>query len=350
VTDVVTDEQASSDTGPSISVTGGESHGWRAAMGHLAGAAVLLIILALVPHLPFTRGDVFFWSEILISIMFASAANLLVGYTGLVSFGQAAFLGVGAYTVGMMVSKGDFESMPVNLGLGVMAGALLALAVGALIVRTTGLAFAVLTLAFLELFGTMAFSEDVFGGENGLSGISRGSIGPLDLNPMDNYYYFLLVLLVLVMAGMWLLVSSPFGLILRSIRDDAERVTFLGIPVRLYKLGVFTVAGAISGLAGSLNTYLNLFVSAEVFGLERSAEPVLMAILGGANYFLGPAVGAIAYEWLREWLQDLTAAWVLWVGLGLVIIIVALRRGIVGLVVQLWELVSRSPRAGEEGR
>lgn len=314
----------------------------------LVGVAAMIVALGLVPHLSFTRGDVFFWCEILIAIMFATAANLLVGYTGLVSFGQAAFLGAGAYTVGMMVSKGDYESMVVNLLLGLTIGGLLALAVGALIVRTTGLAFAVLTLAFLELFGTMAFSQDTFGGENGLSGITRGSIGPFDINPQVNYYYFILVMLVVTMGAMWLIVSSPFGLTLRSIHDDAERVTFLGVQVRLYKLGVFTIAGAVSGLAGALNTYLNLFVSSEVFSLERSAEPVLMSILGGANFFLGPAVGAITYEWLREWLQARTAAWVLWVGLGLVIIIVALRRGIVGLVASLWDMATKRSRGGQE--
>lgn len=332
---------------------GGRSKGGGAAsIGlRLLGGAAMVIALGLVPHLSFTSGDVFFWSEILISIMFATAANLLVGYTGLVSFGQAAFLGAGAYTVGMMVSKGDHESMVVNIVLAVVIASTLALAVGALIVRTTGLAFAVLTLAFLELFGTLAFSEDTFGGENGLSGISRSKIGPFDVGPLDNYYYFILAILVIAMVGMWLVVSSPFGLMLRSIRDDAERVGFLGVPVRLYKLGVFVIAGAVSGLAGALTTYLNLFVSSEVFSLERSAEPVLMSILGGANYFLGPAVGAISYEWLREWLQERTASWVLWVGLGLVLIIVVLRRGIVGLVAQLWEAaVKRVRPSGQEGR
>jgi branched-chain amino acid transport system permease protein len=314
------------------------------AAGRFVSAAILAVGLGLVPHLSFTRADVFFWSEILISIMFATAANLLVGYTGLVSFGQAAFLGAGAYTVGMMVSEYEKESMFVNLVLGVLIAALLSLGVGALIVRTTGLAFAVLTLAFLELFGTIVFSEDTFGGENGLSGIRRGELGPLDLNPLDNYYYFILAALVVTMGLMWLVVSSPFGLILKSIRDDTERVSFLGVQVRLYKLGVFVIAGAISGLAGALTTYLNLFVSSETFSLDRSAEPVLMSILGGTSYFLGPAVGAISYEWLREWLQERTAAWILWVGIGLIVIIVALRRGIVGLLDSAWQAASRRSR------
>lgn len=328
---------------------GGRSKGGGAAsIGlRLLGGAAMVIALGLVPHLSFTSGDVFFWSEILISIMFATAANLLVGYTGLVSFGQAAFLGAGAYTVGMLVSKGEYESMVVNLLLGLTIGGLLAFGVGALIVRTTGLAFAVLTLAFLELFGTLAFSEATFGGEDGLSGITRNEIGPFDLGPLDNYYYFILAMLALTMGAMWLIVSSPFGLTLRSIHDDAERVQFLGVPVRLYKLGVFTIAGAVSGLAGALNTYLNLFVSSEVFSLDRSAEPVLMSILGGTSYFLGPAVGAISYEWLQEWLQARTAAWVLWVGIGLIIIIVALRKGIVGLFAQLWNAAATRRDGGE---
>lgn len=339
-------DEASTTEAPAIAGTGGRRRA-STVTARVIGVAAMILALGLVPHLSFTQGDLFFWSEILIAIMFATAANLLVGYTGLVSFGQAAFLGAGAYTVGMMVSKGGYDSMALNIVLGTTIGGLLALGVGALIVRTTGLAFAILTLAFLELFGTMAFSEATFGGEDGLSGISRQQIGPLDLGPLDNYYYFILAMLALTMGAMWLVVSSPFGLTLRAIHDDAERVQFLGVSVRLYKLGVFTIAGLVSGLAGSLNTYLNLFVSSEVFGLERSAEPVLMSILGGTSYFLGPAVGAVTYEWLQEWLQARTTAWVLWVGLGLVIIIVALRRGVVGLFAQLWTAARRRIRPGE---
>lgn len=317
--------------------------------GRLAGPVLGVLALALVPHLSFTEGDTFFWMEIMISIMYATAANMLIGYTGLVSFGQASFLGAGAYTVGMMITKGGYESMFVNIVLGTTIAAALAFVVGALIVRTTGLAFAILTLAFLQLFSTMAFSEDTFGGENGLSGVVRGNLGPIDLKPLNNYYYFVLVLLVLAMAAMWLIVSSPFGLTLRSIREDAQRTEFLGVQARLYKLGVFTLAGLFSGLAGALTAYQTLFTSAEIFSIERSAEPVLMSILGGTGFFFGPTVGAVVYEWLRHWLQARTAAWVLWVGLGLVIIIVALRRGIMGLFHQLWDEATKRVRRSGQG-
>ncbi|MEZ5409817.1 MAG: branched-chain amino acid ABC transporter permease [Acidimicrobiales bacterium] len=310
----------------------------------------VLAVLA-IPSLPFTSGDVFFWTEILIAILFATAANLLVGYTGLVSFGQASFLGAGAYTVGMLVSKGGFESMTFTLIAAVVVGGLMALVMGALIVRTTGLAFAVLTLAFLELLRTMAFKERTFGGENGLSGVVRTGIGPIDLVSLDRYYYCVAVLAMVAMAMMWVVVSSPFGLTLRAIRDDAERVDFLGVPVRLYKLGVFVMAGAVSGLAGALDAYLNLFVSSETLSLTRSAEPVLMSILGGTSFFFGPAVGALTYEWLQDLLQARTASWVLWIGLGLIAIIVALRRGIVGLLAQAWALSRRRDPAGRtEGK
>ncbi len=315
--------------------------GRRLAIGRLVGSAVTIVVFALIPQLSFTKGDTFFWTEILIVIMYATATNLLLGYTGLVSFGQAAVFGAGSYTVGMMMAKGDYENMATNLLLGLIVGGLVALAVGAVIVRTSGLAFAILTLAFLQLFATMAFKEKTFGGENGLSGIRRTGIGPLDLGPTDNFYYFTLVVLVVVMGLLWLVVSSPFGLTLRSIRDDADRAEFLGIPVRLYKLGVFVMAGVVSGLAGALNAYNNLFTSAEVFSLDRSAEPVLMSILGGSSYFFGPLVGAVTYEWLGELIKDRTESWILWMGVGLVIIIVALRKGIVGLFFQLWHAVDK---------
>lgn len=318
------------------------------AISRLVGSAVTIVVFALIPQLSFTKGDTFFWTEILIVIMYATATNLLLGYTGLVSFGQAAVFGAGSYTVGMMMAKGDYDNMAINLLLGLIVGGLVALAVGAVIVRTSGLAFAILTLAFLQLFATMAFKEKTFGGENGLSGIKRTGIGPLDLGPTDNFYYFTLVVLVVVMGLLWLVVSSPFGLTLRSIRDDADRAQFLGIPVRLYKLGVFVMAGLVSGLAGALSAYHNLFTSAEVFSLDRSAEPVLMSILGGSSYFFGPLVGAVTYEWLGEWLQDRTESWILWMGVGLVVIIVALRKGIVGLFFELWHAAHKRLRQNAE--
>ena len=320
----------------------------RPATVRLVGSTVAIVVFALIPHLSFTKGNTFFWTEILIVSMYATATNLLLGYTGLVSFGQAAVFGAGSYTVGMMMAKGDYDNMAVNLFLGLVFGGLVALAVGAVIVRTSGLAFAILTLAFLQLFATMAFKEKTFGGENGLSGIKRTGIGPFDLGPTDNFYYFTLVVLVVVMGLLWLVVSSPFGLTLRSIRDDADRAQFLGIPVRLYKLGVFVMAGLVGGLAGALSAYHNLFTSSEVFSLDRSAEPVLMSILGGTSYFFGPLVGAVTYSWLGEWLQDRTESWILWMGVGLVIIIVALRKGIVGLFFQLWHAVEKRLRSTAE--
>jgi branched-chain amino acid transport system permease protein len=324
--------------------------GRRLAIGRVVGSATAIIVFALIPQLSFTKDETFFWTGILILAMHATATNLLLGYTGLVSFGQAAFFGAGSYTVGMMMAKGDYDNMPVNLLLGLVFGGLMALAVGAVIVRTSGLAFAILTLAFLQLFATMAFKEKTFGGENGLSGIKRGDFGPFDLVPTNNFYYFTLAVLVVVMGMLWLVVSSPFGLTLRSIRDDADRAQFLGIPVRLYKLGVFMIAGLVGGLAGALNAYHNLFTSAEVFSLDKSAEPVLMSILGGTSYFFGPLVGAVTYEWLSEWLQDRTESWILWMGIGLVIIIVALRKGIVGLFFQIWHAAEKRLRpSAEEG-
>lgn len=324
--------------------------GRRPAIGRVVGSATAVIVFALIPQLSFTKEDTFFWTGILILAMHATATNLLLGYSGLVSFGQAAFFGAGSYTVGMMMAKGDYDNMAVNLLLGLVFGGLMALAVGAMIVRTSGLAFAILTLAFLQLFATMAFKEKTFGGENGLSGIKRGDFGPFDLVPTANFYYFTLAVLVVVMGLLWLVVSSPFGLMLRSIRDDADRAQFLGIPVRLYKLGVFVIAGLVGGLAGALNAYHNLFTSAEVFSLDKSAEPVLMSILGGTSYFFGPFVGAVTYEWLSEWLQDRTESWILWMGIGLVIIIVALRKGIVGLFFQIWHAAEKRLRPGvEEG-
>ncbi|MPY92016.1 MAG: hypothetical protein GEV08_02825 [Acidimicrobiia bacterium] len=310
----------------------------RGRAAKLALVALAAVFLALVPRLSFTQGDTFFWSQIMISIIYATATNLLIGYSGLITFGQAAFFGAGTYSVGMLVTRAGWENILLNLVAAMVISGFVALVVGALIVRTTGLFFAILTLAFAQLFFSFVLGESLFGGEDGISGIVRGDLGPLDLQPVDNFYYFSFALVLLSVGAMWLIVSSPFGLTLRSIRDDADRAQFLGVPVRLFKLGVFVIAGIFSGLAGALQGYHTIFASAEVFGLERSVEPIVMSILGGVPFFFGPALGAVVYEWLRHWLQARTQSWVLWVGIGLAVIIVALRDGILGVA----DRVSRS--------
>jgi branched-chain amino acid transport system permease protein len=310
--------------------------------------AMGFVFLALVPHLPFTRTNTFFWTEILVSIIFATATNLLIGYSGLVSFGQAAFFGAGVYSVGMLVTRAGVDSVALNILLAMLISGLIALGVGALIVRATGLSFAILTLAFGQLFFSIVLRERTFGGEDGISGIIRDSIGPLDLRPTNNFYYFTFALLCMSILFLWLVVSSPFGLMMRSIRDDADRAQFLGAPVRLYKLGVFAIVGTFSGLAGALHGYHTIFASAEVFSLERSIEPVVMSILGGVNSFFGPAVGAVVYELLRQWLRARTVSWVLWIGLGLLVIIVTLRGGILGLFQQLARRAAARRAAQEE--
>jgi branched-chain amino acid transport system permease protein len=325
--------------------------GWWGAAGDTGRAVAVrrglvvagVLFLALVPQMGFTKGNTFFWSQILISIIFATATNLLVGYAGLVTFGQAVFFGSGTYAVGMLVTRAGWENIVVNILLAMIITGFVALAVGALIVRATGLSFAILTLAFGQLFFSFVLRESVFGGEDGLSGIVRDGVGPWDLRPVPNFYYFVLLLTALSVALMWLIVSSPFGLMLKSIRDDADRAQFLGVPVRLFKLAVFVIAGMFSGLAGALEGYHTIFASAEVFGLERSVEPIVMSILGGVPYFFGPAVGAVAYEWLRYWLQARTMSWVLWIGIGLVVIIIALRDGVLGVADKL-------TRSSDDGR
>ena len=312
------------------------------------GAAVLVVCFALVPSLPFTSGDTFFWNEVLIFVLFASSLNLLTGYSGMVSFGQAVYYGAGVYAVAVMVTKWDRNMMLVNLAFGMVVGAVLAAMVGALIVRTAGLSFAILTLAFGQLAFTFVYQQDYFGGEDGMAGVARSTIGPLDLRPPENFYYFTLAIVVLAMALIWLIVNSPLGLTMKSIREDAGRTEYLGLRVRLYKLAVFSLAGALAGLAGSLRAYQNLFATTEELTLVRSAEPIIMTILGGLGTFLGPAIGAIGYLWLEDWLQGVTDWWILYVGLGLVALVLVLPGGLLGglaVIRQRW-----TARRAKDGR
>ncbi|MQA15241.1 MAG: branched-chain amino acid ABC transporter permease [Pseudonocardiaceae bacterium] len=313
----------------------------------LAGVLILVGFLALVPTLNFTQDNVFFWNEILIFVLFASSLNLLIGYTGMVSFGHAAYYGAGVYAVGVMVSKWGQDMMLVGLLFGTAVGGLLALVVGALIVRAAGLAFAILTLAFGQLAFTFVYQRNYLGGENGLAGILRGTIGPLDLGPLNNYYYFTLVIVFIAMMGIWLVVNSPLGLAMKSIREDAGRTQFLGMRVRLYKLAVFTLAGTLAGLAGSLRAYHNLFATPEELGLIRSAEPIIMSIIGGMGTFFGPVLGAIGYMWLENWLQAYTSTWIMWIGILLVAVILVFPGGLLGGLSRLRQVLrSRRPRGG----
>jgi len=276
-------------------------------------------------------------THIFIAALMAVAFNLLLGTTGLLSFGQAAFFGVGAYTVGLLLTKTGAGTMPA-LGLSILTSAATAAVIGFFCVRLSGVHFAMLTLAFGQLIFAIAFKWYSFtGGDNGIQGIpvreiSLAGIASLDIGSTKAMYYFVLVVVGLSVECLRRIRSSPFGATLKSIRENAQRASYLGVNVPLYQWAAFVVAGAFTGLAGGLYALMEKSISPDIIHWTKSAEPVLMTIIGGIYTFAGPAVGAVVYIVLNSYLVAWTEKWALVLGMILLVLVLALPGGVVGFV------------------
>ena len=299
-------------------------------------AAFLLFAAAVVLLVPALLGSFaqFLVLNILLLALFALSFNLLFGATGLLSFGQAAFYAGGAYIAGMLL-RAKVPVLPAVL-LAALAAALMAAVVGAFCVRHTRIYFSMLTLAFgMFVYAIVWKWSDVTGGDDGLIGIPRGRIGllgPLDANlaPLSRYYLFAAALVFLSVAALHRLSISPFGLTLRSIRENAERAEFSGIRVRRTIFIAFVVAGFFAGLAGALLAPLEQTVSPSAAHWTKSAEPVMATLIGGPFSFSGPIVGAAVYLGLKELIVRFTEYWLLVFGLVLLVIVLGFRGGLVG--------------------
>lgn len=278
---------------------------------------------------------IFVATQVLMMGLFATSFNLIFGYTGMLSFGHAAFFGMGAYTAALLLLHFQIPLIWVLL-LSMLSSALLAALIGFFCVRLDEVYFAMLTLAF----GMMAFAvvhqwRSLTNGSDGIAGFSLGSFGlSLDLQLADPavYYRVVLVVVVLACALLFLITRSPFGLLLKAISQNAERVSFCGIDVRRYRLLSFTIAGMFAGLAGGLFAPFNRVANPDMLHWTESAQPVLMTILGGAGYFLGPFFGAGVFVLLETWITSYTEQWMFFLGVILAIMVIFFRRGILGTV------------------
>ena len=281
-------------------------------------------------------------ARILIYALAASALNLVLGYGGLVSFGHAAFFGAGAYVVAILAYH-DFLLGPIALfgleipgtgnawiafPLAVLVAGLLALAIGALCLRTSGLYFIMITLAFAQMIYYLFISLPDYGGEDGLSLFARSELWPLDLGDDLSFYYLCLGLLFLALAGKAAVVRSRFGWALMGIRDNERRMTALGLPPYRYKLVAFALSGAVTGLAGALIANLTEFVSPAFLSWPLSGEFLIIVILGGMGRLYGPLLGATAFLLLEFWLKEWTEHWQLALGPILVLIVLYARGGL----------------------
>ena len=293
------------------------------------------VVLALVP-LGLSRYVTTTLTEILIYAIFAMSLDLLVGYTGLVSLGHAAFFGIAAYTVGLLSAHGA-TALALTLPAGVAAGAAAALLVGVFALRAAGVYFLMLTLAFAQMAFAVAHQwAGVTGGTNGLAGIARPAVPGLDLGPPVPFYYLVFILFV---AAAWLLrriAASPFGAALVGIRENEARMRAMGFDTFRLKLGAFVIAGAAAGLSGVLFAYYNGFVSPDVLYWTSSGQVLIMVLLGGAGTLAGPALGAGVVLVLQNLASSYTARWTLILGAAFILVVLAAPRGLVGLLTGRW--------------
>lgn len=294
--------------------------------------AILLIFPLFLPEYYIAIGI-----EIFVMALFALSFNLLFGYTGLLSFGHAAFFGTGAYACALTLKH---VSSSVFLGLlgGIILSAIFALIIGFFCVRFTRMYFVMLTVAFGELVYNIGHKwVSLTGGDDGLVGIPIAPLRilflpPLNLVKISNYYYFTFVCVGISIFIIWRIVNSHFGYVLRAIHENSERVKFVGLEVRRHQLLSFTISGLFAGLAGALLTIFEGMVSPASLYFNTSAEPILMSILGGTRFFFGPIVGAALFIIIKDVIQTLTEFWMIWMGSILVMIVIFLPGGVVGFL------------------
>lgn len=297
---------------------------------------IVFLLLLSVPWIG-TRYDTFLATQISIYALFALSLNLLLGTTGLVSFGHVAYFGVGAYVCGILMRTYGVSFWLAFPAAG-LAAAGFAVVFGFFCVRLTKIYFAMLTLAFSQIVWAVAFKwNDVTGGDTGLPDIPFPNLdwmaaipGLSDLRMAGQFYLLTLALVALCVAALRRLSLSPFGRVLTTIRENRERAAFIGVNVRAYELAAFTVAGGFAGLSGALFGIFNRGVFADYVFWSKSADVMIMTILGGMNHFWGPAVGAAVLTLLNQRITEYTEYWPFVLGTILIVLLFVFPGGILG--------------------
>ena len=318
---------------------------------------VLLVLSALVllGALPFVveTYSIMLITEIMIMGIFALSFNLLFGYTGLLSFGHAAFFGVSGYVTAFLLIH-DFPSLPLALLLGTLAAALAAIVVGYFSVRLDEIYFAILTLGFGMMFYTLVHQwRSVTGGSDGLTGLVLPSLGigklSVDVSSPKSFYFVVAVFFIVTIWVLLRIVRSSFGLILMSIRENKERAAFTGINIRAYRLASFVISGLFAGVAGGLFAVFDRMASPSMLHWTASAEPVLMTVLGGAHVFFGPVVGAVLFFFIEHIITKFTDIWMIFLGAILIPLVIFFPDGVLGtLMARRSKKVRGARRKGEE--
>ena len=302
--------------------------------------ALALGLIALVAF-PFVGTDFYtqMVTRMMIMAIFAMSLDLLQGVTGLVSLGHAAYFGLAGYALAFVTPQGEAVSLWWTLPAAVAASALAALIIGFFVVRTHGIYFIMVTMAFAQMVFFLFFDNKALGGSDGVYVNFRpeaslfGWTG-IDLENKTTFYYFTLLLLVLVYVFLRRLLFSPFGRVLSGIRVNEHRMRAVGYGTFGYKLAAFTLAGGLAGVAGFLWAAQTGYVNPELMGFHMSAHAIMMVILGGMGNFAGAIVGAFAFEYVMHFFKDLTKHWQLLMGGFIVLVVVFAPRGLLGLIGQ----------------
>lgn len=297
--------------------------------------AIVLLLLALLPVYSHLTGNIFaltLFTRILIYALAAASLNLIMGFGGMMSFGHAAYLGIGGYAVGILAYEGigsGFIQWPVAIAV----SALFALVIGALSLRTRGVYFIMITLAFAQMAYYIAAGMARYGGDDGLTIYKRSDFaGLINLSDKVQFYYLCFVLLLAAIYLIYRIVNSRFGMVVQGARSNEKRMQAIGFPTYRYQLTCFVIAGTLCGIAGALLANNTDFVSPAIMYWTRSGDLMVMVILGGMGSLFGPVFGAIVLLVLEELLSQFTEYWQIILGPMLLLIVLFARGGIDGML------------------
>jgi branched-chain amino acid transport system permease protein len=299
--------------------------------------AIWAALLAVPLWLPLVGGYTALAGRVLVLGLAAMSFNILLGFTGVMSFGHAAYFGLGAYGAGLTL-KFLAASTPLAILMGTLLGGVLGALFGLLIVRRRGVYFAMVTVAFGQVAFYIAYSwNDLTGGYDGLRGFSREPLhlGFTTIDIVNNstlFYYFLLFVFAIVVAAQGLMLASPFGRTLLAIRENERRARFLGIPIERHIWLSFTISCCFTALAGSLYALLNNFADPMALHYSLSGEIVIMTVMGGMRAFWGPLLGAAVFVVLQDYISSMTVNWMSFIGLLFVLVVLFFPRGLLGML------------------
>lgn len=302
-----------------------------------ANVVVWLLLLAMPFWLPLVHGYVELGSRVVVLGLAAMALNFLLGYTGVLSFGHAAYFGLGAYGAAMTI-RYLVPSTSLAIVVGTLVGTIAAAIIGPLIIRLRGVYFAMVTIAFGQVFFFIAFRwNTVTGGDDGLTGWTRLPLhlgfATIDIQNSPKAFYYLVLVIFAISVGLmaWIL-RSPFGRTLIAIRENERRARFLGIPVDQHIWMSWVISCCFVSVAGAMYALLNNFVDPRALYWTQSGDFVIMAVLGGMRSFWGPLIGAAIYVVLQDYLSSMTENWQSFIGLFFVLVVLFFPRGVLGMI------------------